>query len=61
MRRFPDRFVDEIKKEIRSGNFDDRISEQFPLERGGSWSLFEGSSDEEIRGLIKELKIGKDF
>ena len=61
MKRFPDRFVDEIKKDIRSSSFDDRITEKFPTERGERWNLFEGATDEEIRDLVKDLKIGKDF
>lgn len=61
MRRFPDRFVDEIKKDIRSSNFDERITDQFPTEKGENWNLFEGTSDEEIRDIIRDLKVGKDY
>lgn len=63
LKRHPDKYVEEIKKDIRSKGFDERVGDQFGA--GGAeepWTLFEpGTSDEEIDELIDQIKIEKEF
>lgn len=61
LKRHPDRYVEEIKKDIRSKDFNERVGDQFGGEEE-PWTLFErGASDEEIEQLVEKIKIEKNF
>ncbi|MBI4125146.1 MAG: hypothetical protein HY466_04370 [Deltaproteobacteria bacterium] len=61
LKRHPDRYVEEIKKDIRSHTFSERIEGQFGGEEE-PWSLFDaGTSDEELEQLIDKIKVEKNF
>lgn len=61
LKRHPDKYIEEIKKDIRSRNFDERIGGSFGGEEE-PWSLFEsGTSDEELEQMIERIKIEKEF
>ena len=60
VREHPDRYVDVIKKDLRSPNFESFIDETFGEDDVAS--LFEEQGyDEEIEQLIKQLKIEKGY
>ncbi|MDO8494446.1 MAG: hypothetical protein Q7S68_03825 [Deltaproteobacteria bacterium] len=62
MRRHPDRFVEEIKKDIRSDDFDERIVTQFgPLDESDNLFDLPSSSDEELNEMIERIKVETDF
>lgn len=64
MRRNPDRYIDEIKKDVRSSRFDEKIEETFgsPQSSEENWSLFDNStSEEDLKDIIEQLKVDKDF
>lgn len=61
LKQHPDHYVEEIKKDIRSKGFQNKIEGKFGGEEE-PWSLFEpGTSDEEIEQLVDKIKIDKDF
>lgn len=61
LKRHPDRYVEEIKKDIRSHTFAERVEGEFGGEEE-PWSLFDaGASDEEIEQMIKKIRLEKDF
>lgn len=62
LKRNPDHYVEEIKKDIRSKGFQDRIESAFGGAEEEPWTLFDaGTSDVEIEELIDKIKIEKDF
>ena len=62
MRRFPDRFVEEIKKDIRSEDFDERIESQFgPIDESDNLFDLPNSTDEELNEIIDNIKVESDF
>lgn len=66
MRRNPDRFVEEIKKDIRSRDFGERVEEEYGGSSFGetedSWTPFDTeTSDEEISDIVSHIKSEKDF
>lgn len=61
LKRHPDKYVEEIKKDIRSHTFSERIEGQFGGE-AEPWSLFDArASDEELEQIIERIKVEKDF
>lgn len=61
LKQHPDHYVEEIKKDIRSKGFQEKIEGAFGAEEE-PWSLFDaGVSDEELEQLIDKIKIDKDF
>lgn len=61
LKRHPDRYVEEIKKDIRSHTFPERIESEFGGEEE-PWSLFDaGTSDEELEQIIERIKVEKDL
>lgn len=62
IRRHPDRYVEMIKKDLRSPSFDQYVAEHFGDE-GEAEEIFqdEPTYEEEIERLIKQLKIEKGF
>lgn len=62
LKRHPDRYVEEIKKDIRSKDFGKRIGDEFGAEEEESWNIFESTtSDQELDEILGQLKIEKDF
>ena len=60
-RKHPDRYMDVIKKDLRSPRFDKYIEEVFGYEDEAEDLFNEPSYEEEVQRLIKELKLEKDF
>lgn len=61
LKRNPDRYMEEIKKDIRSKDFEEKVEGEFGSQEEEPWTLFEqGSSDEELEEILKHIK-GKDF
>lgn len=61
VRQFPDRYVDEIKKDLRTRHFERQMEEEFG-EPDSIYRLFNDPNyEEEISQLIHELKIEKAF
>lgn len=62
VRRHPDRYVEMIKKDLRSPSFDQYVEEHFGDDEEAA-ELFrdEPTYEEEIERLIKQLKIEKGF
>ena len=60
-KRHPDRYVEVIKKDIRSPHFEKFVEENFGYENDAQEIFNEPSYDEEVQRLIKELKLEKDF
>lgn len=58
----PDRYIDNIKKEIRSKRFDQQIDDMFG-ETEQEIDKLMGNADErqEMEDLLKNIKIEKDF
>lgn len=62
LKRYPDRYVEQIKKDIRSKDFEERVEGEFKPDEEEPLSLFErGASDEEIEEIIQNLKVEKNF
>ena len=62
LKRHPDRYVEEIKKDIRSKDFGKRVGEEFGPDAEEPFILFDPTtSDEEIENIINQLKIEKGF
>lgn len=61
LKRYPDRYVEQIKKDIRSKDFEDRIESSFKPEEEPVSVLEQGASDEELDDILQNLKIEKDF
>lgn len=62
LKRNPDRYIEEIKKDIRSRDFERRVGDEFGGEVEEPWTLFEhGASDEELEEIISKIKLEKDF
>ena len=62
LKRNPDRYVDEIKKDIRSKDFNKRIGDEFGFGEEEPVILFEPTAtDEEIESILDQLKIEKEF
>ncbi|MFH1873772.1 MAG: hypothetical protein ABH859_01110 [Pseudomonadota bacterium] len=58
--KHPDRYMEVIKSDIRSKNFEDRLQETFGYEEPEN--LFDDPAcDEEITFVLKKLKIYKDY
>lgn len=61
LKRYPDRYVEQIKKEIRSRDFGDRVESEFGVEEA-EWNVIEtNTSDAELDEILDDLKIEKDF
>lgn len=61
MKRNPKQYVEEIKKDLRSKDFEDRIESQFGPEEPPE-NLFEvPTSDEDLEGILDGIKIEKEF
>lgn len=60
-RRFPGRYVDEIKKELRRGVFEDGPAPVDDEAEAFSSPFAEAEYKEEIDQLLHDLKIEKDF
>ncbi|MBI4367288.1 MAG: hypothetical protein HY543_10755 [Deltaproteobacteria bacterium] len=61
MRQYPDRYVDEIKKDLRTRKFEQNVEEEFG-DPDTVYRLFSDMSfDEEVDRLIHDLKIEKEF
>lgn len=64
LKRNPDRYVEEIKKDIRSKDFEERVEETFG---GGEapeepFTLFDSNTtDEELEEIISRIKMEKGF
>lgn len=66
MRRNPDRYLEEIKKDIRSRDFGEKIEEEYGGSSFGeaeeSWTLFNTeTTDEEINDIVNRIKSEKGF
>lgn len=62
VKKHPDRYMEIIKKDIRSPRFDKYIEEKFGYDEDDSENIFsEPTYDEEIEKLIRDLKIEKDY
>lgn len=62
MRQFPDRYVDEIKRDLRTRHFERKIEEALPEEADSVYRLFNDPNyEEEVERLIHDLKIEKEF
>ena len=62
LKRYPDRYVEQIKKDIRSKDFEDRIETEFKPEADEPIVLFDpNASDEELEEIVHNLKVEKDF
>lgn len=64
LKRHPDRYLEEIKKDIRSRDFEERIEGEYGSGtlQDESWSLFDSNtSDEDLEEIINHLKIENDF
>lgn len=62
LKRHPDRYVEEIKKDIRSHDFGKRIGEEFGAAEQEEWNIFESTtSEEELDEILDQLEIEKDF
>lgn len=61
LKRNPDHYMDEIKKDIRSKDFEERVGEEFgPTEE--DFSLFDSNTtDAEIDEIITRIKGEKDY
>lgn len=60
-RKYPDRYMEVIKKDLRSPHFDKYIEENFGYDDEAEDIFNEPTYEEEVERLIKELKIEKDF
>lgn len=61
LKRHPDKYIEEIKKDIRSKDFEERVEGEFSFEEE-PWSLFDaGTTDEELEEIIERIKIEKNF
>ena len=62
LKRYPDRYMDQIKKDIRSKDFDEKVEGQFGLQEEEPVIVFEqNTSDEDLEKIFNELKIEKGF
>jgi len=62
MHKHPDKYVEVIKKDIRSPFFDRYIEESFGDHEGGTAPSYdEAVYEEEVEQLIRQLKIEKGF
>lgn len=62
MKRHPDRYMDVIKKDLRSPRFEQYVEETFGYDQDETdIAAGEPSFEEEIEKLIKQLKIEKGF
>lgn len=60
MRRHPDRYVEAIKKDIRTPGFDRMIDEKFGSDENDEGLFDEPTYDEEVRELIEKLRNKSD-
>jgi len=56
IKRHPDKYVEMIKKDLRSPNFDQLIDAQFGDEENEDLILDEPAFDEEVRALIEKFR-----
>ena len=62
LKKHPDKYIEVIKKDLRSKKFDEIVDKQFGGDLEESESLFEPRSyDEDIEKFLNDLKIEKDF
>lgn len=61
MKKHPDRYVEAIKKDIRSPNFGRQMDDLFGFDDEDISIFNEPTYDEEIELLVKQLKIEKGF
>ncbi|MFH0799971.1 MAG: hypothetical protein V2A66_07325 [Pseudomonadota bacterium] len=62
IQKHPDRYIDVIKKDLRSPLFDRYVEETFGCEEGEDGQVLdEPSYEEEIEQLIRQLKVEKGF
>ncbi|MDO8527134.1 MAG: hypothetical protein Q7T03_05530 [Deltaproteobacteria bacterium] len=61
LQRHPDRYVEEIKKEIRSKDFGKRVDEKFGADEEPVAVFEPNASDEDLDKILSELKIEKGF
>lgn len=61
LKRHPDRYMDQIKKDIRSKDFDEKVETAFGLPEEPA-PIFEPTlSDEDVEKIINDLKVEKGF
>ena len=61
LKRYPDRYVEQIKKDIRARDFDERVESEFGVTEE-EWNVIEANtSDAELDEILDDLKIEKDF
>lgn len=56
IKRHPERYVEMIKKDLRSPNFEQLIETQFGDEGNGDFIIDEPAYDEEVRELIERFR-----
>ncbi len=61
MRKHPDKYVEIIKKDLRSPLFDRYIEESFGENAEAASPADEAAYEEEVEELIRQLKIEKGF
>ncbi|MDP2600527.1 MAG: hypothetical protein Q8P84_07350, partial [Deltaproteobacteria bacterium] len=62
LKRYPDRYLEQIKKDIRSKDFEDRVESEFKPEAEEPITLFDpNATDEEMEEILHNLKIEKNF
>lgn len=62
LKRHPERYLEVIKKDIRSKGFEKMIDETFGNSDEGHTTLFDSPNyEEEIEEILENLKIGRDF
>ena len=60
-KKHPERYMDVIKKDIRSPRFEKYVEETFGYDDEAEDIFDEPTYEEEIEKLIRELKLEKDF
>ncbi|MBT3181743.1 MAG: hypothetical protein HN337_04445 [Deltaproteobacteria bacterium] len=60
-KKHPDRYMDIIKENLRSSNFDKDIEREFGFDDPEELSFDDSTYEDEIERLIDELKIEKGF
>ena len=60
VRRHPDRYLEVIKKEIRSPRFGKHIEDRFGFDEDTTDIFSESTYDEDVRELIEKLKSKLD-
>lgn len=61
LKRYPDRYMEQIKKDIRSKDFDEKVESKFGLEDEPIIVFDPNTTDEELTKILEGLKIEKGF